>query len=76
MSKKDGPSMGEMKGGSMKRTDSGEYEATISFANGMEGKGTGKTRSIAQKNAVADARLKSMANILASNGYSLQKIQP
>lgn len=68
--------MGEMKGGSMKRSDSGEFEATISFANGIEGKGTGKTKSIAQKNAVADARIKSMANILASKGYSLHKTQP
>jgi hypothetical protein len=76
MSKKDGPSMGDMKGGSMKRTDSGEYQATILFANGVEGIGVGKTKPEAQQAAVADARLKSMATILSSKGYVLHKAQP
>jgi hypothetical protein len=59
----------------MKQLESGEYEATICFANGVEGTGKGKTKPEAQHAATADARIKSMAIILSSQGYVLHKTQ-
>jgi hypothetical protein len=58
MAQKKGHSMGDMKGGSLKRTSSGEYEATVRFANGVEGTGTGKSKSAAQHAAVENAKSK------------------
>ncbi len=40
----------------MKRVGRDEYEATVRFANGVEGTGRGKTRSDAQKAAVEHAK--------------------
>jgi hypothetical protein len=47
---------GRMTGGSTKQTGKGEWEATIRFANGIEGTGRGASRAEAQRNAVAEAK--------------------
>lgn len=50
--------MGDIKGGSVKKTGSGEYEATVRFANGVEGTGRGKSPAHAQRAAVENAKSK------------------
>lgn len=62
---KKGHSMGNIKGGSMKRVAPGEFEATVRFANGVEGTGRGKSRSEAQKAAVEHAKGKGGMGALA-----------
>lgn len=58
MANKKGHSMGNIKGGSVKRVSKDEYEATVRFANGVEGTGRGKSRSDAQRAAVEHAKSK------------------
>lgn len=53
-----GHKMGDIKGGSIKRVAPGEFEATVRFANGVEGIGRGPSRPAAQKAAVENAKSK------------------